>query len=133
LTRRRRVCVSRRLAGTFREIEHDAEACAIELIFEVRLCLQRLAVQLHGRVGGIVLKKSLREQLTRAAESIVLNLVEGSPKPTAADKARFYAIAFGSVREVQAIFRLIQLVDPVALDLVDHLAACVYRLTYRKG
>lgn len=38
--------------------------------------------------------------------SAVLNLAEGAAKPTKADKRRFYAIAYGSIRETQAILRL---------------------------
>lgn len=91
-----------------------------------------LALSLHRKIETIELKYSLKDQLQRASESIALNLAEGSGKPSARDKRRFYAIAFGSTREVQAIFDLIQIKDAETLDLVDHLAACVYRLVYRK-
>ncbi|MEW6055760.1 MAG: four helix bundle protein [Bdellovibrionota bacterium] len=63
---------------------------------------------------------------------VVLNLAEGSAKPTQRDKARFYAIAFGSIREIQAIFNLIEIKDKETLDLADHIAACVYKLSYPK-
>jgi four helix bundle protein len=90
-----------------------------------------LAVALHRKVETIELKHSLKDQLIRASESVVLNLAEGSGKPTPKDKARFYAIAFGSIREVQAVFDLASIRDLQTLDLLDHLAACVYRLSYR--
>jgi four helix bundle protein len=91
-----------------------------------------LAVKLHRAVQTIELKHSLKDQLIRASESAVLNLAEGSGKPTPRDKARFYAIAFGSVREVQAVFDLASVQDHRLVDLLDHLAACVYRLAYAK-
>ena len=89
-----------------------------------------LALQLHRKIVGMELKHHLKDQLERASQSVVLNLAEGSGKPTRRDKARFYAIAFGSLREVQAVFDIIALQDPKILDLTDHLAACVYKLTY---
>ncbi len=89
-----------------------------------------LAVQLHRKVVVMELGHRIKDQLERASQSVVLNLAEGSGKPTQRDKVRFYAIAFGSLREVQAVFDLIQVKDEVTIDLVDHLAACVFKLTY---
>jgi len=90
-----------------------------------------LAIQLHRKVETLELKYSLKDQLMRAAQSVVLNLAEGSGKPTKKDKARFYAISFGSIKEVQAVFDIISLNDAEIIDLADHVAACVYKLTYR--
>ncbi|MBX7138295.1 MAG: four helix bundle protein, partial [Oligoflexia bacterium] len=42
----------------------------------------------------------------RATLSIALNLAEGRGKPTRKDQLRFFSIAFGSVRECQAILIL---------------------------
>jgi four helix bundle protein len=42
----------------------------------------------------------LRDQITRAASSVCLNLSEGCGKLTPKDKKRFFAIARGSVLEV---------------------------------
>jgi four helix bundle protein len=80
----------------------------------------------------MTLKYSLKDQLERASQSVILNLAEGSAKPTKADKRRFYAIAFGSIREIQAVFDIIKLNDEKTNDLADHIAACVYRLLYSK-
>lgn len=90
-----------------------------------------LAVQLYRRVKTLEVPSHTRDQLLRAAQSVALNLSEGSAKPTLRDKRRFYAIAFGSIREVQAVFDLIEVRDSQLIDLADHLAACVYKLTYR--
>ena len=92
-----------------------------------------LAVQIYGLVRDIKCPRHLKDQLLRAASSIVLNLAEGTAKPTKKDRIKFYAIAFGSTREVQAIFALLQFErsNLPAKDL-DHLAACVYKLVYKQ-
>lgn len=74
----------------------------------------------------------MRDQLLRAAQSVVLNLSEGSAKPSPKDKARFYAIAFGSIREVQAMLDLAETANAKLIDLADHVAACTYKLTYNR-
>ena len=45
----------------------------------------------------------LRDQLKRAAMSVPLNIAEGSGKPSAPDRARFFAIARGSAMECAAL------------------------------
>jgi len=45
----------------------------------------------------------LRDQLKRAAISVVLNIAEGAGKPSAPDRARFLAIARGSAMECGAL------------------------------
>jgi four helix bundle protein len=45
----------------------------------------------------------IRDQLKRAAMSIVLNIAEGSGKPAVADRARYYAVARGSAMECGAL------------------------------
>ena len=89
-----------------------------------------LALKLYRKVEMMPLKHPIKDQLIRASQSVILNLAEGSAKPTVRDKRRYYAIAFGSAREVQAAFDIINLKDEQALDLIDHVAACLYKLTY---
>src|SRR6185436_11767621 len=48
-------------------------------------------------------ERDFRDQLKRAATSIPVNIAEGSGKPTAADRARFHAIARGSAMECAAL------------------------------
>ncbi len=91
-----------------------------------------LAIKLYQKTKKLPVKNSLKDQLERASQSVVLNLAEGSAKPTQKDKVRFYAIAFGPVREVQAVFDLIQIKDLETIELADRVAACLYRLVYRK-
>lgn len=49
-------------------------------------------------------ESELRSQLKRASTSIPLNIAEGYGKPTAADRARYHAIARGSAMECGAVF-----------------------------
>lgn len=74
------------------------------------------------------LRGEMRDQFERALLSVVLNLAEGSAKPTRKDQARFYAIALGSLREVQAIFDLIG--DQYKFAQADRLAAMIFRLCH---
>ena len=63
---------------------------------------------------------------------ISLNLAEGRGRSTTADQKRFFSIAFGSVRECQAVFELAEHAISSALkDQLDHLAASLWRLIAR--
>ena len=85
-----------------------------------------LAIQFHRECKQVKLPASLRDQLKRATESIVLTLAEGSAKPTAKDRARFYSMAMGSFRECQAILSLARQTE--ILQRFDCLGGCLYRL-----
>lgn len=63
----------------------------------------QLAIQFYRNSNKLHLKEPLRNQFHRASLSIVLNLAEGSAKATPRDRRKFYRIALGSLREVQAI------------------------------
>ena len=90
----------------------------------------QLALELYREAKTVKLPHHLKDQLLRAASSICLNLAEGSAKPTDKDRAKFYAIAFGSCRETQA---LLEIVDNRGLHkLSDRIGGCLYRLTYRE-
>jgi four helix bundle protein len=90
-----------------------------------------LAVSFYRRLPAIEAPAHLKDQLLRAGSSIILNLAEGSAKPTKRDQRRFYAMAFGSIREVQAIADILNLNADLTNQL-DHLAACTYKLVYRQ-
>ncbi|MCB9083614.1 MAG: four helix bundle protein [Bdellovibrionaceae bacterium] len=88
-----------------------------------------LAVEFCQKVKLLKLPIHLRDQMLRASSSVALNLAEGSGKPSAKDKRRFYSISLGSLRECQAILRIEDIDDFDLLDLADHLGASIYKLT----
>ena len=73
-------------------------------------------------------ERHLKEQLSRAAASIALNLAEGRGRATLADQKRFFHIAMGSVRECQAILTLSELEASESFRLLDVLGAHLYKL-----
>ena len=86
-----------------------------------------LSVTFYKECKKAKLPITLKDQLTRAASSISLNLMEGSAKPSRRDRIRFYTYSFASLREVQAIIRLESL--PELHPVADHLGAMLYKLT----
>ena len=89
-----------------------------------------LSIQFYRECKKVKLPYAMRDQLMRAASSISLNLSEGSAKSSNKERLRYYSIAFGSIREIQAIIRLENLVE-LALP-ADHLAACLYKLSHQR-
>jgi len=87
-----------------------------------------LAVALYQACEHIDARYYLKDQLLRASLSIVLNLAEGSAKPTPKDRQRFYAIALGSLRETQSILTILGKTQE--LELADLVGAHLYRLTH---
>lgn len=92
-----------------------------------------LAVRFYRLVMVQNLPRHLRDQLARAASSIALNLAEGYGRTSPDDKRKSYVIAFGSLRECQAIIEVAGIRRPELWDLTDHLGACLYKLTSRKA
>ena len=88
-----------------------------------------LAKALYTECQAIQVRHYVKDQLRRASLSVVLNVAEGSAKPTKRDRMKFYNIAFGSLREVQAILELEEGLLGQLIPLADHLGACLYRLT----
>ena len=58
----------------------------------------QLALNFYRNSQKLHLYSPLKDQFKRAASSIVLNLAEGSAKPTAKDRKKFYYISLGSLR-----------------------------------
>ena len=88
-----------------------------------------VALELYQECEKLPMNRILRDQLSRASLSICLNLAEGSAKPGMKEKRRFYAIAFGSCREVQALLGILGSPEPETKKS-DRLGAMLYRLVY---
>ena len=86
-----------------------------------------LALEFYQECKRLEPSPSLKDHLTRASESILLNLGEGSAKPTAKDRAKFYAIALGSFRECQVALMLAD--QAAVLEKYDQLGGCLYKLS----
>ena len=69
-------------------------------------CYQMAIVQ-YKAVRKQKYPRYVKDQVERAALSVCLNLAEGSGKTSERDRRRFYEIALGSQREVQAVFEAI--------------------------
>ncbi len=90
-----------------------------------------LSMLLYGDCKRQCLPYFLKDQLLRAASSVCLNLAEGTGRSGAKERQRFYSIAMGSLREVQAILTLEKrTIKESTLDLADHVGACLYKLTH---
>ena len=73
-------------------------------VYRVALEFQRLAASLALPAG----RRELRDQLDRAALSIVLNTAEGAGRSSAADQARFFSMARGSAMECAAVLDVLR-------------------------
>ena len=87
-----------------------------------------LAVEFYQLTDSLNIKGNLKDQLNRAASSVALNLAEGSGRRTKPDQRKFFQIAFGSLRECQAILDLTPASTLQAVESADSLAAHLYRL-----
>ena len=88
----------------------DAADRAPLLDFE-RLDVYRVALEFQALATSIALpvgRRELRDQLDRAALSIVLNTAEGAGRSGAADKARFFSMARGSAMECAAVLDVLR-------------------------
>ncbi|MEQ1876664.1 MAG: four helix bundle protein, partial [Bdellovibrionia bacterium] len=86
----------------------------------------QLALSLHKECEKLHIASYLKDQFLRASSSVVLNLAEGSAKPTVKDRAKFYRIALGSLREVQAILDIVG--NANLITRADEVGASVYKL-----
>ena len=87
-----------------------------------------LAVQFYRTTHGLRMPGHLKSQFLRACSSVALNLSEGSAKPSPKERAKFYRIALGSLRECQAIFDLVGLNNRSIHEQQDKLARHLYKL-----
>jgi four helix bundle protein len=74
-------------------------------------------------------RKHLRDQLVRAADSIVLNIAEGSGQPPGDARRNHYRIAMGSAAEVAAVIDLVDSVDgAVRKEELRRVAAMLFKM-----
>jgi four helix bundle protein len=75
-----------------------------------KLDCYRVALEFQTLIARIEIKRNreLRDQLSRASLSIILNLSEGVGRSSGRDKARFYSIARGSAMERAAIVDVVR-------------------------
>src|SRR3990167_6995512 len=88
----------------------------------------QLSVQLYRECERVIAPHYVKDQLQRASLSVVLNLAEGSAKPTPKERRRFYSISLASAREVQALIEILGRRDLWSLG--DQVGACLYRLVH---
>ena len=90
-----------------------------------------LAKDFYKECRKIKLNGAMKSQFERASLSIVLNLSEGSAKPTRKDRARFYFVAYGSLKETRT---LLDLAGIKSLDTnADKLGAYIWKLAHNPG
>ncbi len=70
----------------------------------------------------------LKSQFLRASSSVTLNLAEGAAKPSTKERAKFYRISLGSIRECEAIMDLLNLQNAQIKEQLDSLARHTYKL-----
>ena len=87
-----------------------------------------LAIQLYQQCEKLKARAHIQDQLLRASLSVVLNLAEGSGKPTLKEKRRFYGIALGSLRETQALLQVMNQTEASAV--ANRLGGMLYSLVY---
>jgi four helix bundle protein len=98
-----------------------------------KLDVYRMALVLLGELDDIQSllptgRAHLRDQLDRAATSIVLNIAEGAGEFSPLDKQRFYRIARRSATEVGAILDIIDLRHSVPAEVVAAARAKIVRV-----
>ncbi len=91
----------------------------------------QMALKLYQNCQKTMTKGVLGEQFERCALSVVLNIAEGSGKQGEKDRKRFFIIAFGSLRELQACLNIIN--EKSLIEEADEVAASLYRLIKNPG
>ncbi len=87
-----------------------------------------LAIEFYDEAEKLQIKGHLREQLSRAAGSISLNLSEGNAKRSVKEKKRFYHTAYASAQECKTILKLAKLNNEPIGDQADKLGAYIFNL-----
>ena len=88
----------------------SAYATPVSYISVEKLDCYRVALEFQVLVARLTIKghRELRDQLSRASLSVIVNLSEGVGRSSGIDKARFYSIARGSAMECSAIVDVVR-------------------------
>ena len=86
-----------------------------------------LASLFYKECQKLEVRGAIKNQLDRAVLSVPLNLAEGRGRRTLTDQKHFFQIAYGSLKETQAILDISD-ASPKTLALADSLGAHLYRL-----
>jgi len=89
-----------------------------------RLCVYQKSLamlELVHALGYLPGEYDLRDQLRRAAASVVLNIAEGASRQSRPDKRRFYLIARGSLSEVSAALDILRIRGKLTPDRYNEL------------
>lgn len=92
-----------------------------------------LSISLYRATTNLKIAHHLKDQLLRAASSVVLNLAEGSGKRSPKDRRKFYDIAWGSLNEVTAIIDISGANEVELMQLLDSTRASCYKLLRHFG
>ena len=87
-----------------------------------------LSVKFYKDCSKLKVPIFLKNQFDRASSSIVLNLAEGNGRKQTNDRKHFFQIAYGSLKECEAILDLIQDVPESLILQSDALGAAIYTL-----
>ena len=100
------------------------------------LDVMKVALEFADAVYELALKGSIRDQLTRASESIVLNIAESDPA-TGDDRRKGFRTALKEASECKGGLLLLKMRRQVTKetfdrmwDLDDRLCAMLYRLSH---
>lgn len=100
------------------------------------LDVMQVALELADAVNELGLKGNIRDQLTRASESVVLNIAESHPT-IGADRRKGFRVALKEASETKGALLLLKIrreITQEAFDriwtLVDRICAMLWRLSY---
>jgi four helix bundle protein len=95
-------------------------------VYRCGIAFLTLALRLLSRLGRG--DAEIRDQLKRAAMSVVLNIAEGTGKTAVADRARYYAAARGSALECGALLDVCLLAGRAGTEQVREGKALLVRI-----
>jgi four helix bundle protein len=111
------------------QIVHGDDHDHVRFDFE-KLDCYRVALEFNALVPRLIPRghRELRDQLTRASLSILLNCAESTGRTSPADRARFCSIARGSAMECAAIIDVLLSSDIAGIGLCREARVLLIRI-----